>query len=180
MALFRKGFTKCCISGKVIGENDYVVCFPPFGDKATAQTICCDDGCVLRDVFEVWEFREAVMATVKEQWLLFTKDAPHVFEVLVEDENWFVTKSLFEKRIRFRSLKHLFMVEILSTKWFEFTNIFKDDAPSGEYDLSINVISVKKFETFVKLICKSRIAQDRIRLTQAEWRQLSTIVATIL
>lgn len=180
MALFRKGFTECCISSKVIGEDDYVICFPPFGDKATAQTVCCDDGCVLRDVFEVWEFREEVTTIVTEQWLLFTKDSPHAFEVLFEDENWFVTKSLFEKRVRFHFLKHLFMFEVLSTKWSEFTNIFKGDVSSGEYDLSINVISVKKFETFVKLICKSRIAQDRIRLTQAEWRQLSTIVATIL
>ena len=181
MAIFNKGKTKCAISQRIIDEDDYFICFPPFNFEIGSKTALCYDACALREAFEAWEHRTDTVKVVNEYWVDYYYKST-AFDVLYKDSNLLIVRGIFEEKIRIMFLEHILLFDVSLIKWPEFILSLK-----GNYELQVfepfpnTLFSLIRQEGLfqIHLSWKSLKHHDLIKLTYTEWSHFYSVIGSI-
>jgi len=113
---------RCAISRKELKTSDDVVSFPFYDAKpGEPEFICCED-IALRSEFERWPLRDSVTKKVRDFWIQIHRESKYIL-ILAENENFLITKSTVEKRVRLVFLNHVFHVNFTWDTWEQFADL---------------------------------------------------------
>lgn len=170
----------CAISGKPIHEDDYVVVIPAFPVHPNDPDSFFSDNIALRDEFENWRLKDRIIAKAQAVWLKDYRSSKF-YKILVDNEYFFLARSLVEDRVSLTYLKHVFGFGTKLDLWVELchsiTNLDK-----SEFHLSQNEILTWNtvFPSHVVLIREIKNgSKDRIYVPLAEWAALKEILSQV-
>jgi hypothetical protein len=172
---------RCAISRKELQESDDVVSFPFFDSKpGEPKSICCED-IALRSEFEKWYLRDRVIQKVRDfwfQWSQMKKDIAIL--ILAENENFLITKGIYDKGVALFFLNHVFYVWVAIDIWDRFVDLILT-SDKGE----LNTFGEHSFHWGVDTTQDNMIVQiksvrkDTIVIPMAEWLNLQELVSVI-
>jgi hypothetical protein len=177
MAIIIPGKTVCTLTGRVLQEEDYFVCFPHFISDEDDPLWRYSDSCMLREAFEDWEHREEFLA----RWADFRRSYVSRFtRRLLDSNNYLVNWVVLEKRVVIMFLKHGFTIGFRGRDWSSVREAFFDThQEEAIWDNPDGIVRFKKIvsgEVQIEILPHSLdgfAPHDRILISLAEWNSLT-------
>ena len=171
---------RCAITRKELKESDDVVHFPYFDAlPGEPEFICCED-IALRSEFEKWYLRDRVTQKVRDFWLEWSQMKENIaIIILARNENYLITKGIYDKGIALFFLNHVFNVWLPIDLWDRFVDLiltadtgkihtFEEDSFHWNVD-AINGNVILQINTLVR--------KDTIVIPMAEWLNLQELLS---
>jgi len=168
----------CAISGKVIRNEDYVVLIPAFQVDPEDPDSIFSDNIALRDEFEKWVLKERIIAKAQEPWLQESRSRKS-HAVLVDNEYFFITRSLVEERVSLNFMKHVFGIGTSTELWLIFCQqITTLDKNTFQLSPSVTLTWEMVFHSHIILTREIKNgSKDRINISTKEWSLLKEILS---
>lgn len=168
----------CAISGKLIHKDDYVVVIPAFPIHPDDPDSFFSDNIALRDEFENWKLKDKIIAKAQKVWLEDYRNSKF-HKILVDNEYFFLNKSLIEDRVGLTFLKRVFGISTNKKLW---TNLCHNITTLDKYEFRLDPGQILTWDTVFPLyvILVREIengSRDRVYIPMTEWTALKEILS---
>ena len=171
----------CAISQKEMKITDDVVSFPFFdAQPGEPESIYCESS-ALRSEFEKWHLRDNVTKKVRNFWIQWSKEKKGIaILILAENENFLITKGIYDKGITLFFLNHVFQVWLPINAWDRFVDLIlsTDEGQLSTFEEDSFHWAVDATQDNMVLQIKS-VRKDTIVIPMAEWLNLRELVSAI-
>ena len=177
------GKTRCPLTGKILEQTDFIVCFPHFIFDNTDPLWRYSESCMLREAFNTWGKKKDFL----ERWKTFEcqrYSLPH-WKRLLQDDNFLIVLGQTDRKVRLIFFQHGLVLDIPVTQWtfflkfLETLNAQRVGTPHLFKDSLI--VQFEQDGNFLKIsvyLQDGAARQDRINLSQPEWTSFLNAVQT--
>jgi len=172
---------RCAISRKELQDSDDIISFSFFDSKPGEPEFFLCENIALRSEFEKWQLRDSVIQKVRDFWIQWSRMKKDIaISILAENENFLITKGIYDKGIALFFLNHVFHVWLPIDLWDRFVDLILTTNKGG-----LNTFGEHSFHWDADITQNNMILQiksvrkDTIVIPMAEWLNLRELVSTI-
>jgi hypothetical protein len=170
--------TKCAISRQEMDEDDNVVIFPFFESQPGEPEFFLCENIALRSEFEKWHLRDRVIKKVRDFWLQWSQEKIGIaISILAENENFLITKGIYDKGVLLVFLNHVFSVSTPIDAWDSLADLILT-AEKGDMDtFGDHSFHWDIDPTHNNMILQIRsVRKDTIIIPMTEWQNLQELL----